>query len=363
MNSISRLLENWYVFMALIFFGSLALTISAGARLIPLLQRWSFGQHAYEDAPKTHAVKTGTPTMGGLLFLLALVAGAAAAIVMSWQHLWSTLDWQLVLKLISLGLACGAIGFLDDYLSVRLGRNRGLRARTKFFLTACVAVAFLWLVSSNVFPPPLSSWPHEARLIVIGTFAVMIPSWVWFAIGVLAIVATTHAVNLTDGLDGLAGGAILAPLAALVVIAYHEAFSPTRLMGQWAAPGASIFVDVLIAGAVVGFLYYNRFPARLIMGDTGSLALGGILAGSAILLNVQLLLIVIGFVFVAETLSVILQVTSFKLTGKRIFRMSPLHHHFELAGWPETKVTHRFWAASALCSALGTWLYFGWSPR
>ena len=322
----------------LLFAFVLVLTISAGARLIPLLKRWSFGQHAYEDAPKTHALKTGTPTMGGLLFLLALVATAVVAhLYPNFRSFDPTID-----RLAILGIGCGFVGFIDDYLSIRRDRNRGLRARTKLVLTACIGAIFLWL-----------AFPLDALAVAKG-IAFSVPHWAWFVVGLITILATTQAVNLTDGLDGLAAGAILPPLAVLIWIGLHAGnYGPYLLYG----PAAVVMVDVAVAGAAIGFLYYNRYPARLIMGDTGSLALGGILAGSAILLNVQLLLIVIGGVFVVEALSVILQVASFRLTGKRIFRMSPLHHHFELGGWPETKVTHRFWAASALCSLAGLALF------
>jgi len=271
--------------------------------------------------------------MGGLLFLSVLILLAILA------H--ADRD---ILVLVGLGLGCGCVGVLDDILSIRRSTNRGLRARTKFLLTALVAVVFLYVVSTT------PSWPtRDLDWFFVPFFGKLsVPYWLWLAVSLVVIVATTHAVNLTDGLDGLAAGSILPPLGALIWIGFG--FTSPQIFHT---ANAVTVVDLVIAGALVGFLYYNRFPAKLIMGDTGSLALGGILAGSAIMLGMQLMLIVIGGVFVAETLSVILQVASFKMTGKRIFRMSPLHHHFELAGWPETKVTHRFWAASALCSLLG----------
>jgi phospho-N-acetylmuramoyl-pentapeptide-transferase len=313
----------------LLFAFVVVLTISAGARLIPFLARRSLGQSAYEDAPQTHAVKSGTPTMGGLLFVLALLV----VVVLHFAAIW-------VLALAGLGLGCAAIGFVDDLIAIRGGRNRGLRARVKLAATAVVAVAFLlfaWHAAGAGFGV-LWVWPGRE---------ILISETVWFALGLATIVATTHAVNLTDGLDGLAAGTVLPPLLVLTWIAWYTN-SPSI-----------VWVDLAIAAAVLGFLAFNRFPARLIMGDTGSLLLGGILAGTAILLGAQLLLVLIGVVFVAEALSVILQVTSFKLTGKRIFRMSPLHHHFELGGWPETKVTYVFWGASGACSALGAALYAG----
>jgi phospho-N-acetylmuramoyl-pentapeptide-transferase len=326
----------------LIFYsmGILAITLWAGARLVPLLQRFAIRQYAYEDAPATHAVKTGTPTMGGLLFLLALVIAVAA----------SSTNASTV-ALVVLGLGCGAIGFFDDYLSIRRGKNRGMRARTKLLLTAIVALLFLWLAAKSM---PGARFGSMYIWLPGGIWP--IPILAWGVLGFVTILATTHAVNLTDGLDGLLGGSILPPLAVFAAIEIINV--PIRWRDGMSAPQfGALVVTCAIFAAVLGFLYFNVHPARLFMGDTGSLTLGGILAGSAILLGTQFLLIAIGGVFVAETLSVILQVASFKLTGKRIFRMSPLHHHFELAGWPEEKVTLRFWAASALCSAVGVALY------
>ncbi len=331
--------SGWEALLLFVFV--LVLTISTGARLIPWLQRFSLRQHAYEDAPQSHAAKTGTPTMGGLLFLLALVVAAIVA-----------RNNPFVIALVLLGLGCGLVGFIDDYLSIRRGRNRGLRARSKLLLTAIVAAGFLWYLLQEHAGPWTPAGLHALSL-GLG-IAVGLPDWGWFVLGLIAILATIHAVNLTDGLDGLAAGTVLPVLAVLAWMIFRAG-----LASAWSLfEGRAILIVVpAVAGAVVGFLYYNRHPARLFMGDTGSLALGGVVAGCAIMLGMQLLLIVVGGVFVAETLSVILQVASFKLTGKRIFRMSPLHHHFELAGWPETKVTHRFWAASALCSLAGLALY------
>jgi len=299
-------------------------TLLIGAPSIRLLRRFALVQHAYEDAPKSHAKKTGTPTLGGLLFWFALVAA----------YLWHPSDTTALLAF--LGLGCGAIGFADDLLSIRGGRNRGLRARTKFLATAVIGIAFLAMLAHTQAGAVLSN-----VVLVLGGHALHVAPWLWYAIGLLAILATTHAVNLTDGLDGLAAGTILPPLAVFAWLAWQTAMDDVA------------FVDVAVAAAAIGFLAYNRHPAKLFMGDTGSLALGGVLAGSAIMTGSTVLLILVGGVFAAETLSVILQVASFKTTGKRIFRMSPLHHHFELVGWSETKVTRRFWAASALLSLAG----------
>jgi phospho-N-acetylmuramoyl-pentapeptide-transferase len=244
-----------------------------------------------------------------------------------------------VISVVALGLACGAIGFADDLLGVVRGRNRGLNARAKFALTAIVAVAFLVAVAT--FGPEAHALGGSGREELFGTFAFALPAWLWYALALFAILGTTHAVNLTDGLDGLASGTIVPPLLvfAWIATAQHR--------------NGIAAIDLATVGAVLGFLVYNRHPARVFMGDTGSLLLGGILAGSAIALHRVLLLPLVGAVFAAEALSVILQVAYFKRTHKRIFKMSPLHHHFELSGWPETKVTFWFWAASALCSVAG----------
>ncbi|HEV7180171.1 MAG TPA: phospho-N-acetylmuramoyl-pentapeptide-transferase [Candidatus Baltobacteraceae bacterium] len=300
----------------IVFFG--------GAALLPLLARLQFKQHAYEDAPETHQKKTGTPTMGGILFAAAMVPLLA-------MH-----SAPFALPIFILVVACAAIGFIDDYLAIRSGQNRGLRARTKFLATAVVAIVFLRMISDsyNVFPRNV--------LFQAGSYALVAPHWVWLLLGILAVTGTIHAVNLTDGLDGLATGTMLPPLAVLAAIAMEVSL-----------PSAAR-AALLGIGACIGFLMYNRHPAKMFMGDTGSLALGALLSGIAILEGEMLLLILIGAVFVAEALSVIVQVGYFKAThGKRIFRMSPLHHHFELGGWPETKVTARFWFASLLCSFLG----------
>lgn len=298
------------------------LAVVACMILMPLLRRFQALQRPYEDAPETHQAKAGTPTMGGLCFVVALIPIAFVG------------D-SYYIQLFGLVSGCALIGFIDDLLAIRLGRNRGLRARTKYLFTALVAIMFLRALdgSDAIFPRDV--------IFMAGTYALHVPHWLWLLVGIAAVTGTIHAVNLTDGLDGLAAGAILPPFLVVGIIGAQY------VHGSW-IPLA------LAAGACVAFLIYNRHPARLIMGDTGSLALGALLSGVAIITGEMLLLVVVGGVFVAEALSVMLQVVYFKVThGKRIFKMSPLHHHFELSGWPETKVTVRFWVASAICSAVG----------
>lgn len=306
----------------LLLCGGVAFALAAllGRPLIAALRNAAARQTAYEDAPQTHQKKTGTPTMGGVLF------GVAPLVAIAFAPTHETFALALLVY------GCMAIGAIDDIAKIRGQKNRGLRALPKFALTAVVAVAFLYVAE-----------PQQTALLGIGT----VPAWFWYGLSVVVVLSTTHAVNLTDGLDGLASGTAVPPLLVFAYAAYVllEHTGDTAL--------AALALASAMLGAVLGFLIYNRHPARVFMGDTGSLALGGALAGIAILTHTQFFLLLIGGVFAAETLSVIIQVASFKTTRRRVFRMSPLHHHFELAGWPETKVTSRFWLASLVLSLLG----------
>lgn len=308
---------------------------AAGALLLMALGRFGVRQRAYEDAPATHQQKTGTPTMGGIVFIVALLAALPVV------HTYVFTDLVLLVAI------CAAIGASDDLLTIRSGAHRGLPARTKLLATALAAATFMRAIDAGWGNAPANDLRTLIEVVprdVIfhaGGFVLVAPHWLWLLLGILAITGTIHAVNLTDGLDGLAAGTMIPPLAALAVICGMEITG-----GALAA--------VLGIGSCAAFLIFNRHPARLFMGDTGSLALGALLAGVAIACGEMLLLVVIGGVFVAEAISVIAQVSYFKATrGRRILRMSPLHHHFELGGWPETQVTLRFWLASALCSLVG----------
>jgi phospho-N-acetylmuramoyl-pentapeptide-transferase len=316
------------------------LTVLLGRPLIERLRRAAARQTAYEDAPKTHQAKTGTPTMGGLLFGIAPLVALLL------------FPSRETLALAVLVYACMTIGVWDDLMSIRRHKNRGLRALPKLGLTGLAAILFLVVAG-----------PQPTTLLGIG----VVPNWLWYGLSIIVVMSTTHAVNLTDGLDGLASGTILPPLLVQVCVAamggnmlyfYFGTQDPmltgvsSAQLGHLISPGVPLFGAAMI-GAVLGFLLYNRHPARVFMGDTGSLALGGAVAGVAILTHTQLFLPLIAGVLAAETLSVIIQVVSFKTTRRRVFLMSPLHHHFELAGWPETKVTSRFWLASLVLSLLG----------
>jgi phospho-N-acetylmuramoyl-pentapeptide-transferase len=301
------------------FFAGLLASLIIIPWLIDAQRKRQAGQQVYEDAPPSHATKQGTPTMGGAVFAVAAVAGYG----LSGLH-----D---SLPLLLLVLAASAIGLADDLLILRAHRALGLRAREKFALLTLLAVAYvLWLGWTQ---------PDAVYQSWFGGVTIALPAWVWFVFAVLAIVGTANAVNLTDGLDGLAAGVTIPVLIGLELIINY-----LRL------PGGSIGDAVL--GALVGFFWFNRYPARIFMGDTGSLALGALLAGMALESHALLLLPFFGIVFVIEALSVIAQVASYKSMRRRILLMSPLHHHFELAGWPETAVSSTFIVASVLASAL-----------
>ncbi len=293
-----------------------------GMVMVPLLRRLAWGQAVRDDGPASHERKRGTPTMGGVLFLLALIP----LVVFSWP-----LDLELALWLGgTLGFA--AIGLLDDFLKVGLKRPLGLKARTKVAGQVAVALAFGYLATNLL---GLSS------SLVVPYLGLRIETGVLFpAVVVLVFMATANAVNLTDGLDGLAAGVIIPALLVFALLARALGLISLTL-GAWA-----------LAGACLGFLWHNYHPARVMMGDTGSLGLGAALAGLAILTKAELLLVVSGGLLVLVTLSVIVQVASFQLTGRRVLKMAPLHHHFELSGWSELQVVHRFWLASWVFNCL-----------
>ncbi|MDA8345975.1 MAG: phospho-N-acetylmuramoyl-pentapeptide-transferase [Thermaerobacter sp.] len=305
------------------------ISLGLGPLLLPVLRRLRLGQTVRDVGPQSHLQKTGTPTMGGLLFM---VAATVATVVFAPRD---DLAWTAI----GFMWANGLIGFADDFIKVRMHRPLGVRARTKLGLGIVTGLALAWLalgplnVGSSVripFSPLLWHLSSSAFVVLV----------------VLVAVATTNAVNLTDGLDGLAGGLgmIAAGLFALLAI------------GQGTF-GIAIFC-LALAGAVGGFLYFNLHPARVFMGDVGSFGLGAALAAVAVLLRQELLLPIVGLVFVLEALSVAVQVLFFRRTKRRLLRMAPLHHHFELAGLRETQVVHRFWLlgiASAVLAYIAFW--------
>ncbi|MEM9595290.1 MAG: phospho-N-acetylmuramoyl-pentapeptide-transferase [Acidobacteriota bacterium] len=317
---------------------ALALSILLGPWFIATLRRLSVGQNIREVGPQSHQVKAGTPTMGGLLILFAL-----AVATLLWVDLGNLLVWLAL----GVTLAFGAVGFADDYSKIRRGKNLGLTARTKFLMLSLAAglaaVGLMNLPDRYAFEPLLTFPFLKQAAVDLG--------WAYVPFVMFVLVGASNAVNLTDGLDGLAIGATLVASATYAIFTYVAGNAVVASYLQFAhLPGAgevTVFCGAL-AGASLGFLWFNSYPAEVFMGDVGSLALGGALGMVAVLSKQELLLALVGGLFVLETLSVILQVASYKTTGKRIFKMAPLHHHFELKGWSEPKVIVRFWILAGL---------------
>ncbi|MUT66193.1 phospho-N-acetylmuramoyl-pentapeptide-transferase [Paenibacillus sp. NEAU-GSW1] len=301
---------------------SFLLAVLLGPLFIPLLRRMKFGQQIRTDGPQSHLKKSGTPTMGGIIIMLALLI-AFLKFSDKTAEFW-------VLLTASLGF--GLVGFLDDYIKIVFKRSLGLTARQKLFgqlLFSIIVCAQLYNMNhSTVVSVPLTDWGLDL-------------GWFYYPFVVIILFGSSNAVNFTDGLDGLLSGTSAIAFGAFTIIAL-----------QASAHESAIFSAAMI-GAVLGFLIYNAHPAKVFMGDTGSLGIGGGIAAVAILTKSELLLVIIGGVFVLEMLSVILQVTSFKLRGKRIFKMSPIHHHFELVGWSEWRVVTVFWSVGLLLAVLG----------
>ncbi len=298
-------------------------TLVFGKIGIPLLQRLKAQQSIREDGPQAHLAKAGTPTMGGLFMMLALVITVCVV------PPYSVTLWMLLF----LTLGHGALGFSDDFIKAVKRRNLGLTAKQKLLGQAVLAIVFCY-ISIAYAALPTTLWIPLVDITVDLGYA-------YYVLAFIIILGTTNAVNLTDGLDGLATGISAIAGAAFAVVGL--------LVGSLSVT----FFGIIVSAVCLGFLYFNANPAKVFMGDTGSLALGGAFAGMAIATKTELLLIVIGFVFVVEALSVILQVASFKTRGVRIFRMSPIHHHFELGGWSERKVVYVFWAVSLVTALLG----------
>ncbi|MFJ2029363.1 phospho-N-acetylmuramoyl-pentapeptide-transferase [Streptosporangium sp. NPDC087985] len=329
---------------------------------IRLFSRRGYGQSIREEGPSGHHDKRGTPTMGGTVIVIAALAGFACAHLATWTQ--PTVSAVLVLFLMA-GL--GAVGFLDDFIKIYKQRSLGLRSGAKALGQLIVGAVFAVLVTR--FPNAYLITPAETRLSFLRDFGPSI-GIVGFTIWVLImIVGFSNAVNLTDGLDGLASGATGVVLASYVLIGnWQLRNSCTTQLGPncyWVRDPLDLaVVAAAVLGALVGFLWWNAPPAKIFMGDTGSLALGGVLAGLAITTRTQLLLIILAGLCVVITMSVIIQVGFFKMTGKRVFRMAPLQHHFELSGWAETTIVVRFWLIAGLCAAAGLGLFYvEWMPK
>ncbi len=320
-------------------FGAFILSAVFGKLLIPVLRRLKFGQEIREEGPKWHAKKTGTPTMGGLIFIASVVIMCAICYTIGVVSGVDVPAGAEITMLIVISVVYGIIGFIDDYIKVILKRNLGLTAKQKFLLQLICAIGFVcWAVYGQNISTALRV-PFTQLEFNLGFF--------YIPFAVLVILATVNSVNLTDGLDGLA--TCITEVVAIFFMLFAE-------LGSFPNQVVALFASIL-AGALLGFLLYNKYPARVFMGDTGSLFLGGAVCGMAILLEQPLALLIVGLVYVIESLSVILQVISFKTTGKRIFKMSPIHHHFEMCGWSEKKVVAVFSSVTAVLCAL--MYYFG----
>lgn len=309
------------ILLAAIFAAGLVLCI--GPLLIPELHKLKFGQSIREEGPKSHQAKSGTPTMGGIMIILAIVVATVAAAPLT----------PAVLLALFITLGHFVLGFLDDYIKVVKKRNLGLKAKQKMLGQILIAIVTM-IVGTRVLGIDTTIW------IPIADVNVDIGVGYYFLV-LFVLVGTSNAVNLTDGLDGLAAGTVAIASGAYALVCY--------MTGHY---DLAIF-SVAMVMACLAFLRFNAHPAKVFMGDTGSLALGGAVAAVGILTHTEILLAVIGFVFVCEALSVIIQVISFKTTGKRVFRMSPIHHHFELGGWKETKVVFVFWMVGLVASIVG----------
>ncbi len=307
---------------------SLLISVFLAPKFIEFLRHRSFGQNIREEGPEGHQTKAGTPTMGGIIIFAAV---AVPFLILS------TRDWQSM-GVLGAAVACALLGFADDYTKIVRRRSLGLRARTKLGVTIAISVGLWWVATQKA---------HVSSSLRLRPADVSIDLGPLYPLFIYLVVAgTTSAVNLTDGLDGLAAGC-----AAIVLLAY---IGITFITG---GQRDLTFLAACLVGACIGFLWFNSFPASIFMGDTGSLGLGGAIAGLAIMTNTELLLILLGGIFVIEALSVLIQVFSFQMFRKRVFLMAPIHHHFELVAWSETKIILRFWIVAAACAAIGFTLY------
>ena len=321
---------------------ALLIAIVIGKPMIRWLQKMQIGQVIRDDGPQSHLSKKGTPTMGGCLILFSI-----AISVLLWSNLTNRFTWILLFVTLSFGL----IGFLDDYLKLSKKNAKGLRAKWKYLMQSAfglITVVAIFL-ALNPYMDLSISVPFTKQLIIpLGGFFIIF--------GYFVIVGSSNAVNLTDGLDGLAILPIVMVAAGLGAFAYVSSnanFASYLLMNYIAGTGEVVIFCAAICGAGVGFLWYNSYPAEVFMGDVGALSLGAALGCIALILRQELVLFIMGFIFVIETVSVILQVGSYKLRKKRIFKMAPIHHHFELKGWAEPKVVVRFWILTAMFVLIG----------
>lgn len=318
---------------------ALILCLIIGPYMIELLKKYQIGQYVRNDGPSHHLSKTGTPTMGGVLIIIAVVLAT-----LSWSDLSNIYVWLMLSVLIGFGL----IGFMDDYLKVIRKKSDGLAGRYKFSLQ--IAVATLVAIA-------LYSLPAYSTKLSVPFFKNFNPDLGWFYIlfVIFIIVGTSNAVNLTDGLDGLAIGPVIVVTLVYTIITYvagHAKIANYLLIPFISGSGELAILCGSVFGAGLGFLWFNTYPASIFMGDVGSLPLGALLGAVAVISKHELLLVIVGGLFVVETISVIFQVASYKMHGKRVFLMAPLHHHYELKGWQEPKIIVRFWIIAILLGLL-----------
>ncbi len=307
---------------------SLLMCLFLSPRFIEFLRRNQFGQNIREEGPEGHHAKAGTPTLGGIIIFIAF---AVPFLILSKR------GWQ-AMGVFGAAVACALLGFADDYTKIVKRRSLGLRARTKLVVTILISFGLWWIATQQAHLAPMVRLRFVDVQVDLGP---LYPVFIY-----LVVAGTTSAVNLTDGLDGLAAGC-----AAIVLLAYIGI--------TFITPGQSdlTLLASCLVGACIGFLWFNSFPASIFMGDTGSLGLGGAIAGLAIMTRTEVLLILLGGIFVIEALSVLIQVFSFQTFRKRVFLMAPIHHHFELQAWSETKIILRFWIVAAACGAIGFTVY------
>ena len=320
------MLNSNYIWIFVMCIVTLVIMFAIMPGLIDYLHKIKFGQTEREEGLASHKKKNGTPTMGGLAFI---IVPTLVYIICSFFTPFK-LDMNTIIILLAF-VGYGIVGFIDDYIIVVQKNNEGLKPAHKFLLQSILAVIFFFLYRTN---STTDIWIPIADVTID-------LSWLYFILVFFMFTAETNAVNLTDGLDGLCAGQMIIALIPFVIFAFQKGFINVACL------------ILLVIFALLGYLKFNKHPAKIFMGDTGSLALGGLIAAVAMVLKQEILLIVIGFVFVAEVLSVIIQVTHYKRTHKRIFKMAPLHHHFEMCGWSEEKVVSRFWLVGIVFAILG----------
>ena len=319
-------IPNFGSIQVVAFISAFVLALICGPILIPVLRRLKFGQTVRDDGPATHFKKTGTPTIGGIIFLIPILI----------LSVFFAKDYPEILPLAFVTIGFGTIGFIDDFIKVVKKRKDGLYANQKMIGLLIIASAFAFYIAQ------FTEVGTDIIIPFMGADVTFDLAWLFVPFTIFVLIAVTNSVNITDGLDGLAAG------VTLIVMVFFTLVAMTRQEWDY----LKIF-SAIVGGGCLGFLAFNAHPARVFMGDSGSLALGGAVGAIAIMMKIPLLIVIVGSIYVIESLSVIIQVSSFKLRGKRVFKMAPLHHHFELVGWKETKVVYVFWTITIISCVVG----------